>query len=55
MVPVGVLSAGSMHTGAAAALVHMRVAVWLVESGGTQAAEAVLLVHTGASVSARVR
>lgn len=55
LVPVGIFSAGSMHTRPVAAHVCMRVAVWLMETVRTQTAEPVLLVQAGASITARVR
>lgn len=52
VVPVEVVPAGAVHARAAAALVHLRVAVGRLEALGTLAVEAVLFIHTRASVPA---
>lgn len=52
VVPVDVVPAGAVHARAAAALVHLRVAVGRLEALGTLAVEAVLFIHTRASVPA---
>lgn len=51
-VPVDVVPAGAVHARAAAALVHLGVAVGWLEALGTLAVEAVLLVHARAAVPA---
>lgn len=51
-VPVDVVPAGAVHARAAAALVHLGVAVGRLEALGTLAVEAVLFIHTRASVPA---
>lgn len=51
-VSVDVVPAGAVDTGAAPALVHLRVAVRWFKAFGTLAVEAVLLVHTRPAVSA---
>lgn len=53
--PIGVFSAGSVDAGVAGTLVHLGVAVGLVEALRTLAVEAILLIHTGAAVPAGVR
>lgn len=55
VVPVDVVPAGAVHAGAAAALVHLRVAVRRLEALGTLAVEAILLVHARAAVPAGAR
>lgn len=51
-VTIDVVPAGAVDTGAAATFVHLGVAVRRLESLGTLAVKAVLLIHTGPSVSA---
>lgn len=51
--PVNVVAAAPVKAGAAAALVHLRVAQQVSEALGTLAVKAVLLVHARAPVTAR--
>lgn len=53
--PVEVVPARPMDAGAAAALIHLRVAVRRLESLRALAVEAILLVHARASVATGAR
>lgn len=54
LVSIDVIVACAMHTGAAAALVHFGIAVWIVKTLGTKAGEAVFTIHTGATILAGI-
>lgn len=51
-VTIDVIPAGAVDTGAAPALVHLRVAVRRFETFGTLAVETVLLIHARAAIPA---